>query len=64
MKLIANRYSIQNKLGQGGSSITYGVVDRETNETISFNGSISCGITSDFYFKILYARSRDTMVTK
>lgn len=35
MKIINNRYIILNKLGQGGSGITYAATDQETNQQVA-----------------------------
>ena len=35
MKIINVRYSILNKLGQGGSGITYVAIDQKTNQKVA-----------------------------
>lgn len=44
MKTIRDRYSIQNKLGQGGSSITYAAIDKETNKRIAIKALSLTGL--------------------
>ncbi len=44
MKIIRNRYLIQNKLGQGGSSITYAAIDKETNERVALKALSLTGL--------------------
>lgn len=42
--LIRERYTIQNKLGQGGSSITYVAIDKETNERVAIKALSLTGL--------------------
>ena len=44
MKSLKNRYIIQNKLGQGGSSITYAAIDKETNERVAIKALSLTGL--------------------
>ena len=44
MKIINNRYSIVNKLGQGGSSITYAAIDKKTNEKVAIKALSLTGL--------------------
>ena len=44
MNIINNRYSILNKLGQGGSSITYAAIDKETNKQVAIKALSLTGL--------------------
>ncbi|MBE9045075.1 serine/threonine protein kinase [Pleurocapsales cyanobacterium LEGE 10410] len=44
MKLISDRYSILNKLGQGGSGITYAAVDKKTGEQVAIKALSLTGL--------------------
>lgn len=44
MKIITDRYCIQDQLGQGGSSITYAAIDKETNEKVAIKALSLTGL--------------------
>ena len=44
MKIINDRYSILNKLGQGGSSITYTAIDQETEQQVAIKALSLTGL--------------------
>ncbi len=44
MNIINDRYTIVNKLGQGGSSITYAAIDKETNEQVAIKALSLTGL--------------------
>ena len=44
MKVIADRYKIKDKLGQGGSSITYAAIDNKTNERVAIKALSLSGL--------------------
>lgn len=44
MKLTADRYLIKDKLGQGGSGITYAAIDKETNEPVAIKALSLTGL--------------------
>ena len=44
MNIIADRYKIQDKLGQGGSSITYTAIDKKTNEPVAIKALSLSGL--------------------
>ena len=43
-KIINDRYSILNKLGQGGSSITYAAIDNQTNQPVAIKALSFTGL--------------------
>lgn len=44
IKIINDRYSILNKLGQGGSSITYAAIDKKTNQKVAIKALSLTGL--------------------
>ena len=44
MNIVKDRYYIINKLGQGGSSITYAAIDKETNEYVAIKALSLTGL--------------------